>query len=163
MPLNKDPFADEIRRHLSLLRQHWTVLALTTGLALAAAALYHYSIEPEYVAEAKLIVERNPRRAARVTDIGVAWHGMTYELQVLSSLDLARKTAQYLAEVAIHERHPNPTTWQRIQRRVLGRPLPVDHTPAQPITPAALRERVEVDPVPESNIARLGPLLAIAI
>jgi len=157
MALDTDPIFNETRRYAALVRHQWLVLALAAGVALGAAAAYHYTTEPEYVAQTKLIVERKDRRLLKRSALGSdSWHGMSYELQTLSSLDLARRAARRLNEADIQERRPNPTAWQRVERRVLGRPVPVDSRPTQPMIPEALRARVEVRPVPDSSMVTLS-------
>ena len=157
MALNTDPIFNEARRYAALLRHQWLVLALAAAVALGAAAAYHYTTEPEYVAQTRLMVERKDRRLLKRSALGSeSWHGMNYELQTLSSLDLARKAARRLNEADIQERRPSPSAWQRVQRRVLGRPVPVDSRPTQPMIAEALRARVEVRPVPDSSMVTLS-------
>jgi capsular exopolysaccharide synthesis family protein len=166
------PFLMDAREYLALLHKRRIMVLTCLGVAFLLATLYNYTARPLYQATAVVLIDRQapnvlPGKEVQETSTGSDYYETQYAL--LRGRSLAQRVVERLDLTKSPEFRQGPllSPWERLQR-LLGRaPAAVLDGDGLPLSPAvaALRSRLEVEPVPGSRLVSLrftayDPLLA---
>src|SRR5262245_20096964 len=154
----------DARRHWAMIHKRRAIVFTCLGVSLLVATVYNYTSRPVYQANAQILIDRDtPKVLPNKELVDIVQAGADYyqtQYQLLRGRLLAERVVEKLELTKSDEFLTGPmlTPWERIQRRILGKPpkstVDADGMPLSPAV-AAFRSRVIVEPVPGSRLVNL--------
>ena len=148
----------------SVWKRRW-LLGLVTLLAVAAAVVYAYSIQPVFRSTTTLLIESSQAKISSIAEVyGGATQDREYyqtQVEILRSLDVARRTViatKLWDEPEFDPRQPNLSLIARVKAMVLGAPEVLPWTPERLADEATGRylSALTIEPVRLSQLVKIS-------
>jgi polysaccharide biosynthesis transport protein len=162
--MNEKTLLQDARHYLAMVHKRRAILVTSIGVSLLVAILYNYTTRPIYQATAQILIDKDtPNVLPNKEVVDMVQSGSDYyqtQYQLLRGRMLAERVVAKLNLQRSPEFLTGPilTPWERLSRRLLGKPsastVDSDGMPLSPAV-AAFRSRVTVEPVTGSRLVNL--------
>ncbi len=154
----------DARRYWAMIHKRRAIVFTCLAVSVLVAVIYNYTTRPVYLATAQILIDRDtPNVLPNKELVDLVQAGSDYyqtQYQLLRGRRLGERVVERLELQKSNEFLTGPmlSPWERLQRRILGKPPKslVDND-GMPLSPAvaAFRSRVTVEPVPGSRLVNL--------